>query len=273
MFHVSLLEPDDDNPLEGQQQPEPPPVIIDGYDEFEVEEILDAKITRRKLKFRAKWNGETRLDTTWYPATNYENSPEIVLDFYRKYPDKPRDEWVENLEKKKENDVIYDSITVKPREPLPTNNYYAPLQVNAARYRRGAEPRRSFGLEEGGTVMNDINYHWGFTNDHSNLPIPRDYIDHSYDSDSSTSTIPDYHLAWLCYRRHYLEEEARIRQIAYAFWYFANDHLRHTMQASYEHAVTRTVLLRAPRMGIRGMRLEGWNHIEISPEHLYAREL
>ena len=37
VFHVSLLEPAASNPLAGQKQPAPPPIIVDDNVEFEVE--------------------------------------------------------------------------------------------------------------------------------------------------------------------------------------------------------------------------------------------
>jgi len=42
VFHISLLEPASTDPLPGQIQPTPPPVIIEEEPEWEVEEILDS---------------------------------------------------------------------------------------------------------------------------------------------------------------------------------------------------------------------------------------
>ena len=41
VFHVSLLEPAADDPYPGQTQSPPPPVIVDGDEEWQVDEILD----------------------------------------------------------------------------------------------------------------------------------------------------------------------------------------------------------------------------------------
>ena len=51
VFHVSLVEPAAGNPLVGQKQPTPPPIIVDDNVEFEVEEILDLKLVRKTLKY------------------------------------------------------------------------------------------------------------------------------------------------------------------------------------------------------------------------------
>ena len=84
VFHVSLLEPVAHDPLPGQRNPPPPPIIIDGEDEFIVEEILDAK-PRGQKPFLVKWLGEAV--PTWEP---YEFVKDLAaLDqFYSRYPHK-----------------------------------------------------------------------------------------------------------------------------------------------------------------------------------------
>jgi hypothetical protein len=61
VFHVSLLEPASANSLPSQlaSQPEPPPVIIDNQQEWEVEEILDSRRfgKNRLLKYFVRWVG------------------------------------------------------------------------------------------------------------------------------------------------------------------------------------------------------------------------
>ena len=44
VFHVSPHEPAASNPLAGQKQPAPPPIIVDDNVAFEVEGILDSKL-------------------------------------------------------------------------------------------------------------------------------------------------------------------------------------------------------------------------------------
>ena len=61
VFHVSLLEPAASNPLAGQKQPAPPPIICDDNVEFEVEEILDSKFVRKTLKYLVRWVGYDEL--------------------------------------------------------------------------------------------------------------------------------------------------------------------------------------------------------------------
>jgi hypothetical protein len=93
VFHVSLLRPAADNPQPGQRQDPPPPVEVDGVEEFEVQEILDSRWDRRgrggrpRLKYTVKWTGYDR--PTEVPADHLEHAKEVVRNFHRRYPEKP----------------------------------------------------------------------------------------------------------------------------------------------------------------------------------------
>jgi len=53
-IHISLLEPYENNKLPSQIQEPPPPIIIEGEPEYELEEIVDARLYYGKLQYRAK---------------------------------------------------------------------------------------------------------------------------------------------------------------------------------------------------------------------------
>ena len=57
VFHVSLLEPYKDSTIPGQLQAPPPPIEVDGAEEFEVSEILDSRINCGKLEYLIHWQG------------------------------------------------------------------------------------------------------------------------------------------------------------------------------------------------------------------------
>ena len=57
IFHVSLLEPYTVNPFAGRVQEAPPPVEVEGEQEWEVKEVLDSKIVRGKLLYYIEWEG------------------------------------------------------------------------------------------------------------------------------------------------------------------------------------------------------------------------
>jgi hypothetical protein len=84
--HVSLLDPTDEDPLPGQHNPTPPPVIVDNEEEWHVEEVLDSRIFRKRLQYKIKWVGYNESD--WEPAENV-NKLAMVDHFHQRYPDKP----------------------------------------------------------------------------------------------------------------------------------------------------------------------------------------
>jgi len=90
VFHISLLEPTaSTEPIPGHQQPPPPPVIIQEQQECEVEKILDSRRHRKQIQYQVKWAGFHDPDRTWYPAHNFENSPDLIHQFHEEYPEKP----------------------------------------------------------------------------------------------------------------------------------------------------------------------------------------
>ena len=88
-FHPSLLSKSADDPLPGQGSPKPDPVSIDGEDEWTVEEIVDSRPRGKGLQYRVRWEGY-HDDLTWYPSHNFSNSQEMVDEYHRKHPDRPK---------------------------------------------------------------------------------------------------------------------------------------------------------------------------------------
>lgn len=89
VFHVSKLEEYHEDPKH-PNHPSPPPDIIEGEPEWEVEEIRDTKFAHNKLYFLVKWKGWPDSEVSWEPEENLENSPEIVSSFYQQHPGAPR---------------------------------------------------------------------------------------------------------------------------------------------------------------------------------------
>ena len=89
-FHISLLEPYNDNKFSSQRKQPPPPIIIEGEPEYELEEIIDSRLYYGKLQYRAKWTGYSpEHDKTWYPYENFENADLARKQFHQRYPNKP----------------------------------------------------------------------------------------------------------------------------------------------------------------------------------------
>ena len=89
VFYSNLLQKASTDPLTNQVNEPPPPVIINNEEEWKVENIFNAKSHQGKLQYRVKWVGWDE-DREWYDVAGFENSLEIVKDFYSCYPKKPR---------------------------------------------------------------------------------------------------------------------------------------------------------------------------------------
>src|SRR5262249_46231795 len=90
VFHVSLLEPFRPNDIPGRVQDPPPPAIIDGHEEFEVETILDSRVRRKKLQYLVHWKDWPISSRTWEPPEHLSNAQDSIEAFHRAYPRKPR---------------------------------------------------------------------------------------------------------------------------------------------------------------------------------------
>jgi len=70
-FHISLLEPYQDNQFPSQIKEPLPPIQIEGQDEYQLDEIIDSRLHYNKLQYRAKWKGYSpEHDKVWYPVEN-----------------------------------------------------------------------------------------------------------------------------------------------------------------------------------------------------------
>jgi hypothetical protein len=88
VFAPELLFRDPNNPLPGQEQPRNPPEIIEGQEEWEVQEVLASRLYRNTLKYQVSWVGHDP-DTTWYNASNLMGSPHKLRDFHLANPSAP----------------------------------------------------------------------------------------------------------------------------------------------------------------------------------------
>jgi hypothetical protein len=92
VFHVSLLDRYAE-PVPGQQPSEPQPAISaedSDEEEWEVERILDSRKRYRKLSYLVQWAGYNYVRTSWEPAENLENAAELLEEFHRENPAKPK---------------------------------------------------------------------------------------------------------------------------------------------------------------------------------------
>jgi len=62
VFNVVKLSAAPEDPILGRKlQAPPPPIVVDGEEEWEVEEILDSRWHRRRFQFLVKWKSVTNF--------------------------------------------------------------------------------------------------------------------------------------------------------------------------------------------------------------------
>jgi hypothetical protein len=83
---VSLLDPVVDDPLEGQRILPPPPVEMDGQEEYQVSSVEGSRMYRNQLQYLIQWTGYDSL--TWEPA-KFVNGLQAVEEFHQRYSTKP----------------------------------------------------------------------------------------------------------------------------------------------------------------------------------------
>jgi len=89
-FDISLLELYHDHKFPSQRTQPPPPVILEGELEYELQEIIDSRLHYGKLQYRAKWTGyPPEHDKVWYPYDSFENADIAKQQFHQQYPGKP----------------------------------------------------------------------------------------------------------------------------------------------------------------------------------------
>lgn len=90
VFHSSLLKPVEQTTPAGH----PGPITRDEYELGlgldELDDILDSKVTRGKLKYLVKWKGYPFVEVSWVDRHDIK-VPRLLRWFHRKYPHKPRD--------------------------------------------------------------------------------------------------------------------------------------------------------------------------------------
>jgi len=86
VFNVVKLTPAPDDPIPGCKLTDhPPPTIIDGEPEWEVEEIINSHWHWRRFQYLVKWKGYGPEHNSWESASEVF-APELTAEFHCKYP-------------------------------------------------------------------------------------------------------------------------------------------------------------------------------------------
>ncbi len=85
VFHALLLMPYKETPIHGTNFPEPPPDLIEGEPEWEVDQIVNTRRYRNQTQFLIKWKGYSDAHNSWEPEKNL-NATELVGEYYKHNP-------------------------------------------------------------------------------------------------------------------------------------------------------------------------------------------
>ena len=87
VFHASLLLPYKKMEEHGPNFLEPPPDVIEGEGEYEVEQVLDSRCSGRKkqLQYLLKWKGYSKVYNSWEPADQV-HATELIGNSYKQKP-------------------------------------------------------------------------------------------------------------------------------------------------------------------------------------------
>ena len=82
VFHVDLLIPHHETEAYGEQYSQPPPELIHGEEEYNVEEIINDRLHRCKKQYLVKWTGYPSSENSWVDAKDL-HAPELLEEYQR----------------------------------------------------------------------------------------------------------------------------------------------------------------------------------------------
>jgi hypothetical protein len=90
VFHTDLLTPYRETPTHGTNYQRPPPDLVEGMEEYEVEKVLDShRYGRgRKLQYLIAWKGYPDSDNQWVNWDDAEGAQEVIMEFKHSNPDR-----------------------------------------------------------------------------------------------------------------------------------------------------------------------------------------
>ena len=80
IFHAKLLHPYKETEKHGENFTEPPPDLIEGELEWEVEKILDMRMRRSQDQYLIHWKGYSSAHNSWEPWENIK-APLLMAEF------------------------------------------------------------------------------------------------------------------------------------------------------------------------------------------------
>jgi len=89
VFHVDLLTPYKETATHGINYTRPPPDLINGEEEYEVEHIINLRQfgCGRQVQYLVKWKGYPDSDNKWVTWQDVVNAPDLIVEYQRENPD------------------------------------------------------------------------------------------------------------------------------------------------------------------------------------------
>jgi hypothetical protein len=87
-FHTAVLHPYKETELHGPNFTEAPPDLVEGHEEWEVDNVLASRHTgqRKMLQYLVRWKGFSEAHNSWEPKRNLGNAALKVKEFHDKNP-------------------------------------------------------------------------------------------------------------------------------------------------------------------------------------------
>ena len=86
VFHASLLTPVRENDTHGPNFALPPPDLVEGEEEYEVEAITGHRTRYGRKQFLVKWKGYPTSENSWEPERNLDHAQKLLKAFRRSNP-------------------------------------------------------------------------------------------------------------------------------------------------------------------------------------------
>ena len=81
VFHTSLLTTYKETLEHRPNFPQPPPDLIDGKEEYEVEAVLRHRGKPGRCTFLIRWKGYSTAEDTWEPERNLRNAQPLITKY------------------------------------------------------------------------------------------------------------------------------------------------------------------------------------------------
>ena len=81
VFHACLLTPYKETDEHRLNDTNPPPDLIDGEQEYEVEAIIAHRKQGRQMQYLVKWKGYNSSENTWQAENTLLNAGEILAEY------------------------------------------------------------------------------------------------------------------------------------------------------------------------------------------------